>query len=267
MTWSSSTCRRAKPLLGTLVEIAADGASRSTLRLAMDTAFALIAHIHATLSRQNSASDLSRFLAAPVGEIVKVDPHTVAVVAEGLRLAHETEGAFNPCVDASEFRHRADFTLLECADAMHLVRRGPLQLDLDGIAKGYAVDCAIEALRAHGVEQMLVNAGGDLRIEGVGPQPVEIRDPRNPLRIGAKVWIENEALATSAAYDVPPRLAVAADWFGCWSVSVAAPRAIHADALTKVALNLEPAVAATILRRYDAEAWWIREDGKQRNAA
>jgi thiamine biosynthesis lipoprotein len=46
------------------------------------------------------------------------------------------------------------------------VCRVPLALDLGGIAKGYAIDRAIEALRAAGCVSGLVNAGGDLRVYG-----------------------------------------------------------------------------------------------------
>jgi thiamine biosynthesis lipoprotein len=51
----------------------------------------------------------------------------------------------------------------------------PVRLDFGGIAKGYAVDIAIETLRRSGIESALVNAGGDLRSLGARAWPVEVR--------------------------------------------------------------------------------------------
>jgi thiamine biosynthesis lipoprotein len=55
-----------------------------------------------------------------------------------------------------------------------------VQLDFGGIAKGLAVDIAIELLRRHGIDNAIVNAGGDLRVIGdAGPRPwrVAIKKP------------------------------------------------------------------------------------------
>ncbi len=53
--------------------------------------------------------------------------------------------------------------------------RVPLIVDLGGIAKGFAVDRAIDALAAHGVTGGVVNAGGDLRVFGSRAVPIHVR--------------------------------------------------------------------------------------------
>lgn len=266
MNWSSDTCLRARPLLGTLVEIRADGAPRAVLHAAIDAAFAQIARIHALMSRQDPCSDLARFAQAPVGVPVTVDLDTVGVVREALEIARLSYGAFNPCIDSRDPARRADYHAMECPDDSHLLRRAAVSLDLDGIAKGHAVDCAIEVLRAHGIKRMLINAGGDLRVEGAGVETIDIRDPLAPHQAGARIPIENEALATSAAYD-GATLQTAARWQGRWSISVAAPRAVHADALTKVVLNASPELAAAVLRHYGARSRTLGRAEERRHAA
>jgi thiamine biosynthesis lipoprotein len=56
----------------------------------------------------------------------------------------------------------------------------PLAIDLGGIAKGFAVDWAVEALRAEGAAGGTVNAGGDLRAFGHEVEQIHLRDSANP---------------------------------------------------------------------------------------
>ncbi len=79
-----------------------------------------------------------------------------------------------------------------------------VQLDLGGYAKGYAVDRAIEALRAMGIENAIVNAGGDLRAIGDKygkPWRIGIRDPRGPGVIAALRVEGDESVFTSGDYE------------------------------------------------------------------
>ena len=65
------------------------------------------------------------------------------------------------------------------ADGRVRFERPDVAVDLGGIAKGFAVDRAIEVLRAQGISRALVNAGGDLAAFGPEPHLVHIRDPRS----------------------------------------------------------------------------------------
>jgi thiamine biosynthesis lipoprotein len=126
----------------------------------------------------------------------------------------------------------------------YLVRSSlPLCLDLGGIAKGYAVDKAVEALLANGVQAGSVNAGGDLRVFGDCSQDIQIRNPSKPhelIQIGS---IKAGAIATSSLYFanrntssnsfmVNPLNQEHIEFSG--SYSVLASRCVYADALTKV---------------------------------
>jgi thiamine biosynthesis lipoprotein len=135
----------------------------------------------------------------------------------------------------------------------------PGWIDLGGIAKGYAVDRAVDALRSEGIAAGCVNAGGDLRVFGDMPFPVAIRAPHAPGLAASNLMLSDEALATSGSYfssrshegrqvsalvdarDGRPLVATC-------SASVRAPNCALADALTKVVLATgdasHPALAA-----------------------
>jgi thiamine biosynthesis lipoprotein len=101
---------------------------------------------------------------------------------------------------------RVDFNLVQLDPVAKTVRfRQPgVSIDLGGIAKGYAVDRAIERLRAMGIERALVKAGGDLRVIGAPPgKPawtVQLEDPRMS---GAReeIPLRDAALSTSGDYE------------------------------------------------------------------
>ncbi len=73
-----------------------------------------------------------------------------------------------------------------------------VKIDLGGIAKGFAVDRAVEALHRHRIAAGLVNAGGDLRVFGPRSHVIDVRDPRQPDRRICRVALCNAALASSA---------------------------------------------------------------------
>ena len=78
-----------------------------------------------------------------------------------------------------------------------------MRVSVGGIAKGYAVDRAVEELREHRVENALINAGGDLYCLGTNlgrPWRVGIRDPDEPIKVTATVDVTDGAVATSGDY-------------------------------------------------------------------
>jgi thiamine biosynthesis lipoprotein len=143
-------------------------------------------------------------------------------------------------------------------------------IDLGGIAKGYAVDCAIEAMRSFGIGWGIVNAGGDLRCFGK-PQLIHIRDPNEPTTLLCLGALSDGAIATSAGYFsgvengahridalVDPQQHACTCWEG--SISIVAPNGMAADALTKV-VRLMPQSAPEILAHFNAQAILIDHEG------
>jgi thiamine biosynthesis lipoprotein len=275
--------RRARPLLGTLVEIraAAPGPS-ARVHAAVDAAFEAIAVVQRLMSYHEPGSELSRLNLTAASQPQQVSVHTYAVLAAALRLAQLSEGAFDPCVGAhleawgylpakAPQSGSGTFRDVELLEACAVRLRRPVRLDFGGIAKGYAVDLAVQTLAQHGVEEIVVNAGGDLRVSGARTHRVRVRHPLAPLAAGHEFELTGAALTTSAAYFSRRRLGsqeVSAlldprsgrPYLEDASVSVRAPDCMSADALTKVVLFAPESVAQRALAACGAQALILRPD-------
>lgn len=242
--------RRARPLLGTLVEVGlpagdADGP-------AFDAAFAALAHAQACLSRFEPDSDLGRFHALPRGGQLLLRPVTQAVLAAAQALREASEGGF----DISLGTAPEGWAL----DGDRLIRLSEqTRLDLGGIGKGHAVDLAVQALQEAGCDAGWVNAGGDLRAFGDVELPLQLRDEAQG-GVRPCGWLRDGAFATSAfghghRTQLAPR---ARPGPGAPAtprhVSVAAPLCLWADALTKL-VALDAPCAPALLARHGAQAW------------
>jgi thiamine biosynthesis lipoprotein len=267
--------RRARPLLGTLVEIRVDGADESRAVAAIDAAFGEIADVHRLMSFHEPASDVSRINRDASREPVDADPRTREVLALALAFARQSGGRFDPTVaaelvawallprpDAPAPRRGADWRDIEIVDDRVRAAK-PLWIDLGGIAKGYAVDRAIERLVALGIERACVNAGGDLRRIGTGTEPVHIRDPSAPHRPVRALLLGEGSVASSGSYfggahvDARRREAMRER-----AVSVVAERCAVADALTKIVMS-DPDAAAPLLQSWNAEALVLESDASR----
>jgi thiamine biosynthesis lipoprotein len=279
--------RRAKPWLGTLVDIHVEADDAESARRALGAAFAEIAGVHHLMSFHDAHSDLGRLNRARPGTPVEVDARTAAVLRHAADFCTESDGAFDAAaagvlielglLPAVSERRAAGLPSLPPTLAPQgercTVIRGKHPIDLGGIAKGYAVDRAIEVLIRHGVASALVNAGGDLRQHGATPVTVHLRDPADPSRLFGSVVIGNAALASSATSGLEgPGPAMAprpsslidmhrrrplADGAG---VSIVAPTCLLADVLTKVVLvSGDP--EHPMLRRHGARVLLHRSPG------
>jgi FAD:protein FMN transferase len=148
----------------------------------------------------------------------------------------------------------------------------PAWIDLGGIAKGYAVDAAVEVLLSHSVHSGVVNAGGDLRVFGASERTLHLR---HPVRPNSQITIaklrelscassgdyfvtslktkSQSALVTTARSGIVPHV----------SVSVITARCVIADALTKVVwfAGINAPVSCTLLRSFDAHAVVLNQQG------
>jgi FAD:protein FMN transferase len=266
--------RRAQLWLGTRVEITAAAESKAALDAGIAAAFAAVARIHHALSGHDAQSELTRVnrLAACAEQSISNDLRAVLTCA--LDLAARSDGSFDPAVGARVaslgFLPRQacpdgaaswrDIALT--ADGVRFTR--PLVMDFDGIAKGYAVDCAVAALRDHGVASGCVNAGGDLRVFGNVSEPIHVRAGGRKGFVLPLATLLDGAVATSA-YGAQRRrvggrwatpLIDPRNWLPVMStrtVSVIAATCMRADALTKV-VALRGRGASRVLRDYDASA-------------
>jgi FAD:protein FMN transferase len=255
---------RARPLLGTFVEIRSSGATSVATERAIDAAFAAIARVHDLMSFHEADSDVSRLNRNACAGPVSVDPWTHQVLETALDLHQRSAGAFDiavaptlqrlgllpghPAVAEGAPAEAATSDAIELLPRHHVRFHHPaLKIDLGGIAKGFAVDRAIDVLRGFDQSGGLVNAGGDLAAFGPSQEAVQVRHPRFPDRVLCQLAIGDAALASSG-YSFNPL-----DADACVATTVVnpltrkfasnivgatvrAPSCIIADALTKVVM-------------------------------
>lgn len=266
-------------MLGTLVAVRVEGAA-GWIDAAVEGAFDAIADVQRRMSFHDPHSELSRLNRDAVYAPQHVSASTWRVLRAALALARASDGRFDPTIggrlvawgqlpapDGAHVDPTADWRDVELGPRRRVRFRKPLWLDLGGIAKGHAVDRAIAVLRAAGMQGGVVNAGGDLRAFGDALEVVHVRDSRDPACTRPLLHLRDGAVATSAAYfsERDGRSALVDTRGGRSlghgvSVTVCAPRATWADALTKVVLA-DADAARPLLRRLRAQAALLGPDG------
>jgi thiamine biosynthesis lipoprotein len=156
-----------------------------------------------------------------------------------------------------------DLSLDERAGTAFLKRKG-MRVNLGGIGKGYATDRAVEILRARGLRDFMIQAGGDLYAAGRrGDRSwrVGIRDPRGPAdRSFAALDLSDSTFSTSGDYERffikggrryhhILDLSVGEPARGCRSVTLVTGRAVIADALAKGVFVLGPEAGMALIER------------------
>ena len=247
-----SSLARCQPSLGTYVEISVSGdVSEDELISASNAAFLKIDLIQSLMSFHDEESELTRINRYAAREPVPISLETKFVLEQALWLSEKTDGLFDitvaPKLVASKALPNHNFDLSPTGTWRDIVIidnevrfTKPLLLDLGGIAKGYAVDQAINAVDDS--INITVNAGGDLRMRPWRGNQVEVRHPRSPHSESIQIQMKNRAVATSATYYSENGVLIVSKEPSASinpneniSVSVFAKDCLLADALTKVA--------------------------------
>ncbi len=254
-TVPSAHIRRARMALGTLVEIDANVADARVV----ESAFAAISSVEAAFSFFVPSSVLAQINRAEVGDEIELLPWQAELLREAMELERASDGCFNAnlgarlialglrpaCFDTRDVMSGLASDGLEWVDASHLRVQRRVCLDLGGFAKGAAVDAALASLAQAGAAQACVNAGGDLAV--IGEREVALRAVANWRGQGARICIENEALASSVRHATNGPFhglgGLAVLGHGgmhlpilAGGVAIRAPRCALADALTKIVL-------------------------------
>ena len=237
--------------LGTYIGVEADCHEPEASERAIASAFEAVRAVERAMHPTRADSDLGQIAACPPGGSVTVHPWTWELLHLCARM-HEASGRiFDPCLPIAPGRMRH----VELPDACRVRVTAKVAIDLGGIAKGYAVDRALEALAAAGCTGGLVNAGGDLAVFGPRTHRIACRGSR-----GTRVIeLHDAALASSDAGQPCAPSEHCGYYHGAsgarayaGQVSVIAPRAAVADGLTKCLFWLDPASAQTLLRQFGA---------------
>jgi FAD:protein FMN transferase len=237
--------------MGTWVAIEARARLAADLESALQSAMSAVERIDLLMHPERAGSDLVRISGAKPGAPTIVDPWTFAVLTQSAQLNLQTHGLFDPCL-AREQGRMPDIFLRE-PDIV--ICNAPVAIDLGGIAKGFAIDRAIEALQAR-CTSGLVNAGGDLRVFGAAPQLIEVRTASNE---AAQFELVDSALAASAPRSAASPSGHLGFYLGTTGapikgrqVVVVAPQAMVADALCKCVLACAPAMLGALLKQHSA---------------
>lgn len=162
-------------------------------------------------------------------------------------------------------------------DGNRLRKQRPLRLDFSSIAKGYAVDRIADWLAGRGVEQFLVEVGGEIRVRGLSPRGTPWRiavEQPDPMRreMAAVLEISNTAVATSGDYrnffevdgqryshTIDPRTGSPIR-HELVSVTVLLPSAAEADAWATALATLGTADALALAQQRDMPVYLISRD-------
>lgn len=214
--------QRSAPHMGTRWHIALYSQQPQTANRAFERAFAVVAEIDLALSNYRADSELTKLCrSAPHEAFVPVSEHLWCVLKAADRMSKRTGGAFDVTVGpltrrwrraharkelpSAEVlrreREKVGYQLIEFADHGRGVRlkRARMQIDLGGIAKGYAVDAAMKAIESSGVTSALVNGGGDLAVSEAPPgeRGWVVTLSSHPKEKPREIRLANAAVATS----------------------------------------------------------------------
>lgn len=222
--------------------------------------------INQTMSTYIESSDISQINARAYSEEMKISQEIFDLLALSFQISEITSGAFDITYASVGYLYsypnktkpsQAQISKLLSAVNYKLVSLNEentsvqflhedLKIDLGGIAKGYAVDNAIELLREMGINNALVTAGGDTRLLGdrLGkPWIVGIRDPRNSEKQAVVIPLAESAMSTSGDYEryfeedgkrfhhiLSPKTGKST--YSVQSVSIIGPQSVYNDALS-----------------------------------
>lgn len=240
---------------------------------ALEGAFA---EVISQMSTWEPESEICRFNRAPAGELQPISPAFLSVLECALHWARASDGAIDPTAGAlvalwgfganassrgmpsvaqiEQARATVGWQRLEVdADSAAIRQLGGVALDLSGIAKGFAVDCASASLIAIGLQDFILEVGGELRAVGKRPDgrpwrvQVEAAEgrawtlPLNDMSIATSGdrWFNHSADGRSWSHTIDPRSGQPVD-HALASVSVMHAECMQADALATLLTVLGP---------------------------
>ncbi|MDG0979063.1 MAG: FAD:protein FMN transferase [Halieaceae bacterium] len=184
--------------------------------------------INQSMSTYVADSEINRVSSAAAEVPIKVSTGFAYVLDHALTLSRLTAGAYDVTVEplvllwgfGPEFKKddlpseaevaavqaQVGYQALELDLATRtLVKTSPRSLDFSSIAKGYGVDRLANLLRVRGIDNFMVEIGGELKVQGLNPegQPwrIAVRSPRtDAVDVATTIILEDMGVATSGDY-------------------------------------------------------------------
>lgn len=212
-------------LMGTRVDITVQGGDVDASGVAMNAAFAEMARLSDMMSRYRIRSAVSALHLAAGLQPVAMAPEMMAALKMAGQMSERSQGAFDITVgafngwnfdpaqtsipDAAEIARELplvnyrDLILDEKSASAYLRRRG-MRIDLGGIAKLPILQAGMAVLKRHGINDAMINGGGDVLVSGQlqgRDWRVGLRDPRAPERILGVLALSEGFVAASGDYE------------------------------------------------------------------
>ena len=278
-----------RQVMGTFARVLVVASDKKTALSAIDAAMSVFDRVETLMSDYDPDSQLSEVNRRAFAEPVAVDPELFEVLSAAVTYSALSDGAFDITVgpvvqvwrqakktgvpptteqvEAARAKVGYQHLLLDPqAQTVRFAVEGML-LDVGGIAKGYAVDRAAEAMRQAGATGVMVDIGGNLLCFGkpVGGKShwyIGLQDPAADDHILMRLKLDDRAVATSGDYRrftmldgqkrshiINPATADSAKDLS--SVSIIAASAMEADALSTAVSVLGPEKGLALIERLD----------------
>jgi FAD:protein FMN transferase len=210
------------------ITVVADEMSQRQVTRAIEGAFASINDVNDLMSTYVAVSEITQLNQSGPGEMVDVSSITFEVLKESVRYGELTDGDFDitvmPLVELWGFYptrkgvvprdeeientlRKVGFSKIVLDEAAQKAgfKTAGMRVDLGGIAKGYAVDRAVAVLKKQGVQNGLVEIGGEVSAIGTnkdgGPWRVGLQHPDSTLKqVMAVIELSDVSIATSGDY-------------------------------------------------------------------
>jgi len=302
---------RSWPVMGTVFHATALAPDSASARASLRAAKRAVFRVDTLMSTYRPRSEVSRLnAAAGSGRWTPLSPETTEVLAASLRWSELSGGAFDPTtgplgrvwgfhagrprvpggdrLDSAARLVGSGGVVLDSARRRARLHRPGAGVDFGGIAKGYALDRAVESMRGAGACAGMVDLGGNVSAFGAPPpEPgrwrLGIRHPRSRGVLLGTVALDSGSVATSGdseqflvrdgvrySHVMDPRTGRSAR--GGWQVTVLAPDGTAADALSTALFVMGPGEGERFLESEavqrlapGASALWVAAGSAERS--
>ena len=302
--------KESRVLMDTYCTITVVSHSKENARVAIDAGYAEIEKLDKYLNNFSPDSEISAVSMSAGTGPVRVSKETLELMKKTIGVSSDTAGAFDPTIapvlklwkfsgrpaspslpsgdaikNALQIVDYRNIKVISNSSSIYLEESG-MELDLGGIAKGYAADKAVEAIKAKGIKAALVAIAGDIRGYGLSTGGKEwkvgIQDPRPENANSEKPWedifasvhLKDSAISTAGDYQrffmkdgkryhhiIDPATGYPSD-SGLISVSVIAPEGYMADGIDTAILILGAEKGMKLLESKGLEGILVTSDKK-----
>ncbi|MCE1164262.1 MAG: FAD:protein FMN transferase [Bacteroidetes bacterium] len=218
-----------KYLMGTEFEITAYHTSIDSCKKAMYYALKEVERIESVTSNYRDSTEITNVNNHAFDNPVKISDELFGLLRRSIKYSDYFAGVFDMTVgpltdywgfnsdhpletepDSARIKSLLEFVnykyvVLDSSNSTVRFLKKGVKIDLGGIAKGYALDRAVEVMKKKGVNNFLISGGGDIYVSGRKPGNakwvVGIKDPRDEKNLIAELEAENTGVITSGDYE------------------------------------------------------------------